>query len=90
MTPEQLEENGFHFYRESFRWGYTPAYRTDDCKHYRFVVAYADEGTDKVTRQVMTPAELLEYLLKCWRPVARDDWDYAASTMRVELEALPE
>lgn len=81
----QLLAEGYHLYRENFRWGRSPAFRTADKQHYRFiddVVGY--DGP------ILTPYQLLTVLLYEWEPIARDDLRYRAFEMRNDLEAIPE
>lgn len=82
FTPveQKLRDEGFELYREHFPWGDTPAFR-DATQRVRFVV----EGS-----RVLKPSELLAELLRDWRPVARDEWEYAAGRMRHDLQAMKE
>lgn len=73
-----MRERGLHFYRGSFRWGTMPAYKNATSTLYRFV----DRG------DILTPAALLVRLSAEWHPAARKDIDYAAHTMRREIEEL--
>jgi hypothetical protein len=74
-----LSAKGFHPYRDYFMWGKTPAYRTDDGKHFRFI----DRG------DVLTPVQLLERLKRDWRPMSADDCTYFEFRMAQELGQLP-
>lgn len=74
-----LAEKGFHFYRDYFMWGKTPAYRTDDGKHFRFI----DRG------DVLTPLQLLDRLKRDWQPQSSEDCAYFQCRMGQELGQLP-
>lgn len=73
-----MKERGMYFYREYFMWGRTPAYRNFASTIFRFF----DRG------DILTPAEMLARLLDDWRPVAREEYNYASHALRRELEAL--
>lgn len=82
MNDAQLDQHmhaqGLYCYREYFLWGKTPAYRNKEKTQFRFV----DRG------DILTPAEMFARLLDEWRPVAREESDYASGQMRKDLEAL--
>jgi hypothetical protein len=77
---QALEAQGFHLYREHFRWGHGAAYRTADSQHFRFV----DRG------DVLTPKQMLARLKDEWRPQARDDVDYFCFRMEADFTSIPE
>ncbi len=81
---QQLEAQGYLWYRDHFRWGTTPAYRKPDGSSFRFIW-FSEEGFE-----ILKPSDLLARLQEVWRPAARADQDYAAFHLQPELQALPE
>ena len=55
---QQLEAQGYLWYRDHFRWGTTPAYRKPDGSSFRFI--WFSEGGF----EILKPSELLARLKK--------------------------
>lgn len=62
---EQLREQGFYLYRETFQWGRTDGFRHEDGRY-----LYVEQNV------VRTPEEQFTHLMDNWRPAALADRDY--------------
>ena len=55
---QQLEAQGYLWYRDHFRWGTTPAYRKPDGSSFRFIW-FSEEGFEILKASELLAARLL-------------------------------